>query len=64
MLRDSFHKTMASFKRLMPETSRHTVALDALQRLAGFAQARYPQHVPALIEMLEPFGEELAKAYG
>lgn len=64
MLGDSFHKTMASFKRLMPEMSRHAVALDALQRLASFTQARYPQHVGALLEMLEPFGEELAKAYG
>lgn len=64
MLADSFHKTMASFKRLMPEMSRHAIALDALQRLASFTQARYPQHVPALLEMLEPFGEELAKAYG
>jgi len=64
MLGDSFHKTMASFKRLMPEMSRHAMALDALQRLASFAQQRYPQHVPGLIEMLEPFGEELAKAYG
>lgn len=63
-LGDAFHKTMASFKRLMPETSRHTVALDALQRLASFTQQRYPQHVPALLELLEPFGEELAKAYG
>lgn len=64
MLSDSFHKTMASFKRLTPELSRHAVALDALQRLATFCQQRYPQHVPAILELLEPFGEELAKAYG
>lgn len=61
---DSFNKTMASFKRLSPELNRQAVALDALQRLASFAQARFPQHVPALLELLEPFGEELAKAYG
>lgn len=64
MLSDSFNKTMASFKRLAPDLNRHAVALDALQRLATFAQQRYPQHLNALIEMLEPFGEELAKAYG
>lgn len=63
-LADSFHKTMASFKKLMPELNKHALALDALQRLASFAQQRYPHHVPALLEMLEPFGEELAKAYG
>lgn len=61
---DSFHKTMASFKKLTPELNRHAVALDALQRLATFAQGKFPQHVPALLEMLEPFGEELARAYG
>ncbi|TXI17624.1 MAG: DUF1804 family protein [Roseateles sp.] len=61
---DSFNKTMASFKRLAPELNRHAVALDTLQRLASFAQQRYPHAVPALLELLEPFGEELAKAYG
>ena len=61
---DSFNKTMASFKRLSPELNRQAVALDALQRLAQFAQAKYPAHVKVLLELLEPFGEELAKAYG
>ena len=61
---DSFNKTMASFKRLSPDINRQAVALDALQRLAHFAQQRFPQHVPALLELLEPFGEELARAYG
>lgn len=61
---DSFNKTMASFRKVAPELNRHAIALDALQRLASFAQQRYPKHVPALLEMLEPFGEELAKAYG
>ena len=64
MLSDSLTKTLASMKRVMPEVNRHAVALDALQRLATMAQQRFPQHVAALIEMLEPFGEELARAYG
>lgn len=58
---DSFNKTMASFKRLAPELNKQAVQLDVLQRLVSFAQARYPQHLPAMVEMLEPFGEELAK---
>ena len=61
---DSFNKTMASFKRLAPEINRQAVALDVMQRLAQFAQQKFPQAVPALLEMLEPFGEEIAKAYG
>lgn len=63
-LGDSFHKTLSAFKKVAPELNRHAVALDTLQRLATFAQRSYPQNVPGLIEMLEPFGEELAKAYG
>lgn len=64
MLSDSLAKTLASMKRVMPEVNRHAVALDALQRLATFTQQRFPKHVSALIELLEPFGEELARAYG
>lgn len=58
---DSFNKTMASFKRLSPELNRQAIALDVLQRLAQFAQSRFPRHVQMLVELLEPFGEELAK---
>ena len=58
---DSFGKTMAAFKRLSPELNRQAIALDVLQRFAAFAQTKFPRHVQALLEMLEPFGEELAK---
>ena len=58
---DSFNKTMASFKRLSPELNKQAVQLDVLQRLVSFAQARFPQHLTAMVELLEPFGEELAK---
>lgn len=63
-LSDSFNKSIAAFRRIAPELNRHAIALDALQRFASFAQGKFPKHVPALLEMLEPFGEELAKAYG
>ncbi|MDD2711379.1 MAG: DUF1804 family protein [Simplicispira sp.] len=59
---DSFNKTMLSFKRLSPELNKQAVQLDVLQRLVSFAQAQYPQHLTAMVELLEPFGEELAKA--
>lgn len=60
---DSFNKTMNSFKRLSPEINRQSIGLDVLQRLAGFAQTKHPQHVQALLELLEPFGEELSRVY-
>lgn len=58
---DSFNKTMASFKRLNPELDKQAAQLDVLQRFATFAQQHFPQHLAALVEMLEPFGQELAK---
>lgn len=58
---DSFNKTMASFKRLAPDLDRQAVQLDVIQRFVNFARARFPQHLQAMAEMLEPFGEELAK---
>lgn len=58
---DSFNKTMAAFKRLNPELDRQAVQLDVLQRFAVFVRSRFPQHLGALVDMLEPFGEELAK---
>lgn len=63
-LSDSFNKSIAAFRKIAPEINSYAIALDVVQRLTTFAQGRYPQHVPAVIEMLEPFGAELAKAYG
>ncbi|CAN5438512.1 DUF1804 family protein [soil metagenome] len=59
---DSFNKTMASFKKLAPELNKQSVQLDVLRLFASFAQRKFPQHVSALLDMLEPFGQELAKA--
>lgn len=59
---DSFNKTMNAFRRLSPEINRQAVALDTLKALATFTQQKFPQHVPVLLELLEPFGTELAKA--
>lgn len=59
---DSFNKTMASFRRLNPEINRQAVQLDVLQRLVAYVQARHPGHAKVLLEVLEPFGAELAKA--
>lgn len=63
-LADAYNKLMAASRRLMPETDRLAVAMDVLKRLAEFIRANSPQQAAALAEILGPFGDELAKAYG
>jgi len=63
-LADSFNKTVAASKRVLPETSELATALAVLDKLGRFIRDHYPQHGPAFVEILEPFGAEIAKAYG
>ena len=63
-LSDSLNKLMAAFARMMPETDKLAVATDVVKRLAEFTRTKYPKHAAALIEVLEPFADELARAYG
>ena len=63
-LADAFNKTVASSKRVLPETSQLATALDVLQRLGAFIGEHYPQHLAAFAEVLEPFGRVLEKQYG
>lgn len=63
-LADSYNKLMAASRRLMPETDKLAVATDVMKRLAEFTRTKHPKHASALIEVLEPFGDELARAYG
>jgi uncharacterized protein YjcR len=63
-LADAYNKAMAAVKRTMPELSELAVSMEVLQALAKFVQAKYPQHAKAFSEILEPFGQELAKRYG
>ena len=63
-LADAYNKLMAASRRLMPETDKLAVATDVAKRLAEFTRTKYPKHATALLEVLEPFGEELVKAYG
>jgi transposase-like protein len=63
-LADSYNKLIAASKRLMPETDKLAVATDVVKRLADFTRTKHPKHAAALIEVLEPFADELARAYG
>lgn len=63
-LADAYNKLMAVSKRMMPETDRLAVALEVIKRLLEFTKANYPGNAAALAEMLEAFGDEIARAYG
>lgn len=63
-LADAFNKTVSASKRILPETSELATAMEVVQKLATFVRQRYPQHASAFAELLSPFGDELAKAYG
>ncbi|WP_310620901.1 DUF1804 family protein [Flexibacterium corallicola] len=63
-LSDAFNKMVASAGRVAPKISELGVANDVLQRLGEFIFKHHPQHTEAFLEILEPFGEELARQYG
>lgn len=63
-LADAYNKLMAASKRLMPETDKLGVAMDVLKRFSEHVAKRKPALAGEFVELIEPFGEELAKAYG
>lgn len=60
-LTDSLSKARAATKGMMPETDELAAAMGVIKRLAAFIQDRYPQHLNAFTEVLEPFGATLGK---
>lgn len=63
-LSDSFAKLMVSNRRLMPETDKLAVAMDVIQRFGEFVAKRKPALAGEFVELIEPFGDEVARAYG
>lgn len=63
-LADAYNKTISASKRILPETNELAVAMGVVQRLAAFVKEKHPQHIAAFAELLGPFGDELAHAYG
>ena len=63
-LADAFTKTMKSAGMASPELSKLAIANDIIQLLGTFIQSKFPQHIEVFLEVLEPFGEEVAKTYG
>ena len=60
-LADSFNKTVSAAGRIAPRISELGVAMDVVKRLGDFVARYHPDAAPALLEVLEPFGEHLAE---
>ena len=58
-LADSFNKMV-----VLPETNELSVALRVIQMLTEFVRRQFPQHAAALLEVLEPFADEVAEKLG
>ncbi len=63
-LADSYNKTVAACRRVMPETNELAVALEVLGLFGDYVRQYYPNQAAVLLEILEPFGHELSKHYG
>lgn len=63
-LADSFAKTISASKRVLPETDQLATALDVIRKLAEFTRQHFPQYATVILELMEPFGEAIAKEYG
>lgn len=61
-LADSLNKMVAASTRMMPETDALAVRLDTLKRLAEFTREKHPKAAASLMEVIEAFGVEVAKA--
>ena len=62
-LADAFTKTTAASRKVLPETSQLATAIEVLNMFGEFVQQKYPKHLQAFVEMLEPFGAEIEKRF-
>jgi hypothetical protein len=62
-LADSMNKMTSAAGKLAPKISKLGVAQDVIEYLIEFVQERHPDHAEAILEVLEPFGKEIAEAY-
>lgn len=63
-LGDSFNKMVVASRRVLPMSDELAIALRVIQMLTEFVRQKFPQHVKALLEILEPFTEEVVAKLG
>ena len=60
-LADAYNKTIASSRKILPETSKLAVALQVLELLAKYIQEHKPDLLIEFMDVLDPFGDLIAK---
>lgn len=63
-LSDAMQKITKVAGLVDPKLAKLSIGLAMMKKLAEFTAERFPQHQAALVEILEPFGEELAHEAG
>ena len=63
VLSDAFTKTVAANAKVMPETSKLATAIEVLELFGEVIKEKYPQHLQAYVELVEPLGVEIEKKY-
>ena len=59
----SFNTTVAASRRVLPETGDLAVALEVLNLFAAYVRDRSPEALAAFADLLDPFGQELARHF-
>lgn len=60
-LADSYNKAISANRKMLPETSKLAVAMEVLQRLAEHLKEHKPELLADFMDVLEPFGERIAR---
>ena len=63
-LADAMNKMTVSAGKLAPKISELGVAQDVIRRLMEFVRDQFPEHAAVMLEITEPFGENLVEAFG
>lgn len=63
-LSDAYSKMVATSRRVLPEVNRLAVALDVIEKFAGFVHKTRPDLLVAFVELLDGFGREVEALYG
>lgn len=58
---DSYVKMVGAAGRADPAITKHGIALEVLRLLSDYIRERFPQHLTAFAEVLEPFGGHLQR---